>query len=170
MMNLADLKFENGDLIHLNAASSDIIESAYQHFASFESVLVAPVACHSRSGFKNVDGNETVAKWLSRDARISEGLAIQIINDFPIPVAPRLNQIAMNPCRFLGLASAIIRSPDAIIFSTAGMDPLGIKHIHKYATNEFSGALIHLDINPCEYCRKYGRVYSILQNQTLITG
>ena len=166
-MTLAELNLDDFRLLNIHAESWDIVELAYQYFGRLRSekstrIEIAPVACQPRSGWKRIfDGNQTVASWLARDAEISIDEAIEIINGFPILVAPRLNQIAMNPCRFLGLASSISRSPNSIVFSTAGMDPLGRKHLHKYAAAKFDGTLIHLDVHECEYCQANGHSIQI---------
>ena len=175
-MTLAEINLEDFRLLNIRAENSGIVEVAYQHFGRLHSakhthVEIAPVACQLRSGWKRMfNGNQTVALWLARDAQIPVERAIKIINRFPIPVAPRLNQIAMNPCRFLGMASAISRSPDAIVFSTAGMDPLGFKKLHKYSTDQFDGTLIHLDVRPCEYCQTNGQSIEIDAELQIIAG
>jgi len=175
-MTLAEINLNDFPLLNIRAENWDIVELAHQHFGRLHSeqparVEIAPVACHPRSGWKRIfNGNQTVASWLAKDAQISIDHANEIINGFPIPVAARLNQIAMNPCRFLGLASSISRSPDAIVFSTAGMDPLGFKKLHKYATAQFDGTLIHLDVRPCEYCKNNGHSIEIDAELQIIAG
>ena len=169
-MNLAQIDLSAFNLLNLQADSWDAVESAYQHFRQLDGVEIAPVACHPDSGYKRIDGNQTVASWLSNDAGITTEQAIEVINGFPMPVARRLNQIAMNPCRFLGLASSITRSPGSIVFSTSGMDPLGFKNLHQYATKQFDGTLVHLDISPCEYCRNNGKMFQLLEDLTVIAG
>ena len=169
-MNLAEIDLLTYQLLNLYAESSSVIESTYQHFRKLGGVEIAPIAGHPDSGYKNIDGNQTVASWLANDANISTDRAIEIVIGFPMPVAQRLNQIAMNPCRFLGLASSITRSPEAIVFSTAGMDPLGCENIHKCATNQFAGTLIHVDVRPCEYCRIHGTSYELIRDLTVVVG
>jgi hypothetical protein len=169
-MNLADMDLYNRRLLNLYAKSWDTVELAYQHFRGLSGVEIAPVACDPKSGYKLVDGNQTVSSWLARDAGISIESAIEIINGFPMPVAPRLNQIAMNPRRFLGLAASITRSPKAIVFSTAGMDPLGSKNIHEYATDKFDGSLIHLDVMACKYCEYHDETFVMSQDLTVFGG
>ena len=167
LMTLAELNLNEFALLNIRAENSEIMELAYQHFSRLHSahhdqIEVAPVACQPHSGWKRLfNGSQSVVAWLAHGAQISMEQAAEIINGFPIPVAKRLNQIAMNPCRFLGLASSISRSPAAIVFSTAGMDPLGFKKLHKYATRQFDGTLIHLDILPCEYCITNGHSIQI---------
>ena len=91
----------------------------------------------------------TVIEWLTQYAGISPDDAATIINAFPIRVAPRMNQNAMNPVRFLGLAAAISKNPDVIVYSTFGMDPRGISLIHKYASANYpDGCLIHVSAHP----------------------
>ena len=169
-MKLDEIDLQAFQLLNLQAESWDTIESAYQYFREVHGVEIAPVACHPDSGYKKIDGNQTVSSWLANDADIPTERAIEIINGFPMSVAPRLNQIAMNPCRFLGLASSITRSPDAIVFSTAGMDPLGFKDLHRYANKQFDGTLVHLDMLPCEYCRINGKIFEISSDLTIIAG
>jgi hypothetical protein len=66
-----------------------------------------------------------------------------------------MNCLAMNPCRFLGVAAAIARSPDVVVFGTAGMDPRGIKSIHEYLFSLEGGPrVIHLSFGPeCGQCK-----------------
>ena len=175
-MTLAEINLDEFRLLNIRAENWGIVELAYQHFGRVHSadptrLEIAPVACQPRSGWKRMfNGNQTVASWLARDARIPIDRAIEIINGFPMPVASRLNQIAMNPCRFLGMASSIFRSPSSIVFSTAGMDPLGFKNLHNYATTQFDGTLIHLDVQPCGYCQSNGHSIEIDAELQIIAG
>jgi hypothetical protein len=169
-MNLAEYDLQGHRLLNLRADSWDTIESAYRVFRKTEGVEIAPVACHPDSGFRSVNGNQTVESWLANDAKIPIADAVEIIDGFPIRIARRLNQIAMNPCRFLGLASSIARSPKAIVFSTAGMDPMGFTRLHEYATKHFSGTLVHLDISTCDYCQKNGTTLLLTVDLALNAG
>ena len=71
--------------------------------------------------------------------------AKRIVAAMPVSIHPDFRCNAMNPMRFLGLATAIAERPDVLIYETSGMDPLGIKKIHSYAREQYSqGCLIHV--------------------------
>lgn len=158
-MNLTEIDLRTYRLLNLQAESWEVLGAASEHLRQVVGVEIAPVARDRR--WWKLFGAQSVVSWLAGEADISTERAAEIIQGFPIHVAPRMNQIAMNPSRFLGLASSIARTPDAIVFSTSGMDRLGVENLHNYATTHFSGTLVHLDVSACEYCRVNGDSFDL---------
>ncbi|TWU14654.1 hypothetical protein CA54_35230 [Symmachiella macrocystis] len=87
----------------------------------------------------------TVIEWLTQNADISADDAAAIIGGLPVHVLPLLSYNAGNPRAFLGLAAAIAKKPDVIVYSTSGMDLCGILLMHNYAPAHYpDGCLIHV--------------------------
>lgn len=107
-------------------------------------------------------------EWLARDAAISRADAQRIIAGFPIKISHRLKCLAMNPCRFLGVVSAIARLPDVVIYETSGMDPLGVKAIHDYLFSVASGpGMIHVSAaRECGFCKSDSQCLSVSVSTT----
>ena len=83
--------------------------------------------------------------WLTENTELTNSQAAVVIDEFPVHVAPKMCQNARNPTQFLGLAAAISRQPDVLIYSTPGMDPRGIALMHVYAPERYTdGCLIHI--------------------------
>ena len=105
-------------------------------------------------------------QWLARDAGISRSEAQRIIAGFPIKLAAKLNCLAMNPRRFLGVAAAICRHPDVVVFDTPGMDPMGFKRLHEYLFSMNSGPrMIHLSCgHECGHCEANASCLTVAAN------
>lgn len=160
-MKIDEIDLFRFPLVNLQVNSWEEMESALQYLRQIDGVEIAPVARNSRSVFRRWFQSPLAAGWLSSESGVSMKHAAEIIRGFPIPVAPRMDQNAMNPRCFLGIASAFARNPEAVVFSTAGMDPRGFKLLHAYAMQQFNGTLVHLDISVCKTCRSIGQSYSI---------
>ena len=89
-----------------------------------------------------------VFDWFSTEASTDLAEARQTIEEFPIAVHPDFRCNALNPLRFLGLAVAITRGADVLMYESSGMDPMGISAIHKYALKCYTGCLIHVSWQP----------------------
>ena len=137
----------------LHVANYDQIETLYRELSrrfksdNINGIVVAPASLDTVR--RRLLRQPTDVEWLTQNAGISSEAAATIIDGFPIRVAPRMNQNAMNPRRFLGLAAAIAKNPDLIVYATSGMDPRGISLIHKYASAHYpDGCLIHVSAHP----------------------
>lgn len=85
--------------------------------------------------------------WLARSAGISQTRATALIGEFTIPVADQLSRNAGTPRCMLGIAAALEQRPAVLIYSTCGLDPIGIQGIHAYVASKASElCLIHVSI------------------------
>ena len=77
---------------------------------------------------------QTSVAWLSATAKISSHEAEAIIGSFGIRVSVLMCHNAANPRRFLGVAAALSRRPDVLVYETSGMDPYGRFRLHEFIT------------------------------------
>lgn len=78
-----------------------------------------------RSGLRRLLGQPTLAHWLAHGGGITPAEATRQVEELGLHPLDRLNHVAGTPRLLLGLASVWNRGAEAIIFSTAGLDPLG---------------------------------------------
>jgi hypothetical protein len=138
MLNIPDLDLNPGAVICLHLPRGSlypvpVVESWLLQQAERESMraMIARDVEPFR-GRAEPPGDQTSVEWLAEAGPISSDEAVAIIRGFRIGVAPRLCQIAANPRRFLGVAVALSRRPDVLIYETAGMDPQGRYRLHEY--------------------------------------
>jgi len=84
--------------------------------------------------------------WLRRVAHVQHTEALAALKQVDLDPSWRLNRMAGNPRTWLGLAAAWAQSPDVLIFSTTGCDPLGQKRVIQAVARwlESGGAAVRL--------------------------
>jgi ABC-type multidrug transport system ATPase subunit len=152
----------------------DCVEKDLIQFAS--QLAKTTASCHpatNRRGLREYFRHETSIEWLSRAAQISRDEAEQIIDTFNVPVANILSQNAGTPRRILGIAAALARKPDVLIYSTAGLDPQGCVAVHDYVRSRCANvSAIHLSTpavfgdgrSTPRYCPKDARCLTLESN------
>jgi len=88
---------------------------------------------------------QSTIDWFCAATSTSQQTARQIIEGIPVSVLRDLQSNATNPRRFLGLAAAITKQTDVLLYDSSGMDPFGRTKIHRYAREHFKGTcLLHV--------------------------
>jgi hypothetical protein len=90
--------------------------------------------------------------WLRRSAGVSLAEANAIVARLGLNPAWRLDQLAGTPKTLLGLEAAWARGAEVVVFSAAGLDPLGTQQAFREVASKLDhGAAVYLS-------------YSFLQN------
>lgn len=74
---------------------------------------------------------QSTASWFSKVAHCSRQTAEEIIAQLPVPVNERLAYNAANPRCAVAVAAKAYSQPDFVIYTTSGMDPLGIQALQR---------------------------------------
>lgn len=74
---------------------------------------------------------ESTVSWFARSAGCSRQDAVESIAQLPVPIHKYLTFNAGNPRCILAVAAFAQLKPDFLIYTTAGMDPQGIKILQK---------------------------------------
>lgn len=121
--------------VHLSPKLSDATDviSQITQLAerSHKSVIHAKPAVQ-RGGMIEFFRKQSAVAWLANAAGLSKIEAAGVIQSFPRKVAKTLSHNAGTPRAFLGVAAAIAQKPDVIVYSTAGVDPVGCQQLHEY--------------------------------------
>ena len=153
------LTFTPGFAWCLHLSPPDDVERLQQSLgarfrADGREVVIAETA-HPRTMRKRLFQEPTAVEWLVQNSVLTEESAEQVIAGLPVRVAPLLSHNAGNPRRFLGLAAALSKNPDVLIYETGGMDPAGMMKLHAYVRVRYAGCLIYatpgMDLQT-EYC------------------
>ncbi|WP_149108534.1 hypothetical protein [Limnoglobus roseus] len=124
------------------AAIEQGILRASQH--ANKSVLICRPAT-GRRGLREFIRRQRTVEWLARAGDISKADAAQVIDEFGVTVREIMCHNAGTPRCFLGIAAAICRKPDVLLYSSAGLDPLGRVAVHHYvAANGQNLCAVHL--------------------------
>jgi hypothetical protein len=101
----------------------------------------------SRRGPRQWLWPQTSVDWLARAASVSRQEAHALIAALPVPVATVLSHNAGTPRSLLGIAAALARETDVVVYTTAGLDPLGCEAVHEYiASRRVDLCVIHLSM------------------------
>lgn len=86
------------------------------------------------AGFENGESSadQSSVGWLSHAAGVSEDQSRHLIAHLGIRVADRLAYNAGTPRCLMGLAATLVRKPDVIAYSTAGLDAEGCRKVHSF--------------------------------------
>jgi len=98
-----------------------------------------------RAGLLERFRKRNAIEWLAHEAETSKGEAALIVAEYGIPIALDLSIIPGTPRCLLGIAAALARKPQVLVYSTAGLDPAGRIRVHQFLAPRRSGAcFIHL--------------------------
>jgi hypothetical protein len=134
--DLPPFQLRAGDLICLHlAAPADYIAEAtllraltgrepHPGLRPLSRVLDASPAARRR-GLWRLLGQPTLARWLAHASGIPFAEATHQLAELGLLPSARLDCVAGTPRTLLGLACAWNRGAEAVIFTTAGLDPLG---------------------------------------------
>jgi hypothetical protein len=124
------LHFPPGGICSNQLVAQEIIEFA--RHCDKTAVFCDLAATHPPRGFGRWFHPRTCAGWLSRTAGVSQEEANELIRGFGKPIPRLLAACAATPRCFLGIAAAIAKRPDVLVYSTSGLDPSGRAAIHEY--------------------------------------
>jgi hypothetical protein len=74
-------------------------------------------------------GSPLALDWLMRTGGLPEPRARAILAEHDIPLRLRIHNLPGNPRTFLSLEAAWARGAEVVVFTTAGLDPLGVQKI-----------------------------------------
>jgi hypothetical protein len=105
----------------------------------------APLS-NRRHGLTGLFRPMRVADWLSRIAGASPAQAHAILQHLhPNERHCRIEQLAGTPRTLLGLEGAWLAGAQVVVFTTAGLDPLGREAVYQAVSSHFpQGSAIHL--------------------------
>ena len=119
----------------------------HEEFSALEQEVLRAVCCPARNrrGCREYFRRQRTAEWLSQAAGIMEQEAAELIASFDVRVADILSANALTPRCLLGIAAALCKRPEVVIYSTCGLDPSGRLAVHRFVALN-SGALcaVHL--------------------------
>jgi hypothetical protein len=99
----------------------------------------------ARAGLLGVFRPPRPVDWLRRSGGLSQTEAHAIVARLGLKPEWRLNQLAGTPRMLLGLEAAWARGADVVVFSTAGLDPLGTQEVFREVAAKLDkGAAVHL--------------------------
>ncbi len=70
--------------------------------------------------------------WLRKETNVSADSIHEILRDLRIEPQMPLSRLAGTPRMLLGLAAALAGKPDMLVFSTAGLDPCGVRQVENF--------------------------------------
>ena len=124
-----------------SALEQEVLRAAWREDKS------TAVCCPARNrrGCREYFRRQRTAEWLSQAAGIMEQEAAELIASFDVRVADILSANALTPRCLLGIAAALCKRPEVVIYSTCGLDPSGRLAVHRFVSLN-SGALcaVHL--------------------------
>ena len=92
----------------------------------------------SASGWRNWFHNPSTLDWLKSNSTLSGDAARSFLAAHRIDWRIPLNRYGGTPRMLLGLAAAFSRKPDAMVFSTEGLDPLGIRDVFRVVSEHLA--------------------------------
>lgn len=121
-----------------------VISSANVHL--FGSVRWAAPLRNRRFGLFGLFRPMRVADWLSQVAGAAPMQAHRILQQLhPWERASRIERLAGTPRTLLSVEAAWLSGADVVVFTTAGLDPLGREAVYEAASSHFHhGGAIHL--------------------------
>ena len=96
--------------------------------------------------------SQASTEWLSRTAGISKEESARIISGLGERVADKVDYNAGTPRCLLGIAAALVRKPELVIYSTVALDPQGCWKVHGCVAAKCS----HLYVIHISYPSGYG--------------
>jgi hypothetical protein len=87
-------------------------------------VVRAEPARHA-TGLRNLFRRQRVADWLGQFGESTPAEVLAILDRLGIRADTSVAQLPLTPCILLGLEAAWLRRAEVLVYSTAGLDPLG---------------------------------------------
>lgn len=119
----------------------EILKQAHQQG---KTAIISKPATH-RAGLLERFRKRNAIEWLAHEAGTSKAEAAILIAEFGIPIAPDLSSIPGTPRCLLGIAAALARKPQVLMYSTAALDPIGCIRVHQFLASRRSEiCLVHI--------------------------
>jgi len=120
---------------HCRVAES-VLDQVADSFRSNDTTVAIARPARLPKGIRRIFASRSTVSWVEKNAEVDRLVAQAIISSLPEVVHPKLDWNAGNPRNFLGLAAALYSKPDVIVFSTLGMDPLGVARPYAYVKSK----------------------------------
>lgn len=105
-------------------------------------VFARPASC---VGWRRWFWRSTPFAWMKKHTTFSDAAILSFLDKHRMTRNTPVTHYAATPRMVLGLAAALARKPEVIVFSTAGLDPLGVCAIIQMISERPSGcAAIYL--------------------------
>lgn len=87
------------------------------------------------SGWRRWIRNPTPFTWLQKNTTLSDDAIGSFLHEYKMDRNIPLSHLAGNPRMLLGLKAAYAREPEVVVFSTQGLDPMGVREAFRMVNN-----------------------------------